>query len=357
MRILFDGLPITGSSLAIVVEHLLRGWRDDAPDDEIHLVLGPGAELTVPEGVTVHRTRFGRSAAFSRVRHQTFTVPRLARRLGVDAVFGVLPTTTQAPLPCPRVIMAYDIRHELRPEQFSRANRLQRRFSYRWGQADGIACISERTRRDLIASRPWLGDRPVTVTPLGGDHIAAWPPRGATDPYALAFGQYGNKNVDLVLDAWATLQHDAGRPAPPPLRIVGLGGGDRPRVAERIAELGLTGVVTALPWLSDEEFRAVFTHASLVVFPSDFEGFGLPAVEAMGLGIPLVITPEPALLEVTAGHATVMDGWDAPALADAVAQAQRRTPDELAAARQHARTFTWERTAAGVRELIERLGA
>jgi glycosyltransferase involved in cell wall biosynthesis len=349
MRVLFDGLPITGSSLAIVVQHLLAGWREFQPDDELHIVLGPGAELSIPEGVTVHPTRFGRSAAFSRVRHQTFTVPRLARRIGADVVFGVLPTTTMAPLPCPRVIMAYDIRHELRPEQFSRANLIQRRFSYRWGQADGIACISGRTRTDLLASRPWLADRPVVVTHLGADHVDSWQRPADAGEYALAFGQYGNKNVDLVLDAWALL-HASGDARP--LRLVGLNGESRQAVTTRVHELGLDGVVAPSPWLSEQDFRHVFAGAGLVVFPSDFEGFGLPAVEAMRLGIPVAITPDPALLEVTSGHAAVMDGWDAPALADAVRRASAFTPADTAAARLHAAPFTWAHTAAGVRQLI-----
>jgi hypothetical protein len=72
----------------------------------------------------------------------------------------------------------------------------------------------------------------------------------------------------------------------------------------------------------------------------------------MRLGIPLVITPEPALLEVTAGHATVIEGHGPSALARAVATARRTTPEALAAARQHAATFTWSHFAADVRTTL-----
>ena len=356
MRILFDGLPITGSSLAIVIEHTLAGWQQLDEHDELHIVLGPDAELTVPESVTIHRVPFGRRAGLSRVRQQNVAVPRLARRLGADVVVGVLPTTTIAPLPCPRVIMAYDIRHELRPHQFSRKTLAMRKVSYGlgWRQADGITCISDRTRQDLLRSRPWLAKRPVRLNLLGADHVDTWPQDAHPEPYAIAFGQYGNKNVDLVLDAWR-LQLDRGPVMP--LVIVGLGNGPRAETQARIDELGLTDVVTPLPWLSDEQFRARFASADLVVFPSDFEGFGLPAVEAMRLGLPLVITPETALLEVTDGHAAVMDGWDAKALADAVDAALARTPEELEAARQHALPFTWRRTASDVRDLLAEVTA
>lgn len=352
MKILIDGLPITGSSLAIVVEHLLAGWQQLSDNDEIHMVLGPNAEIQVPDSVVVHRQEFGRKAALSRVRGQNVTVPRLARQLQADVVLGVLPTTTVVPLPCPLVIMAYDIRHELRPQQFSRKTLAMRKISYGlgWRQADGIACISDRTRQDLLRSRPWLAKRPVRVSLLGADHVDSWPEREAAAPYALAFGQYGNKNVDLVLDGWRQLRD---RGPVMPLVLVGLGSAARVDTQARIDALGLADDVKALPWLSDEDFRSYFASAGLVVFPSDFEGFGLPAVEAMRRSIPLVITPETALLEVTGGLAAVMDGWDAPALADAVEVALASTPEELEKGRQHAEPFTWQRTAQDVRSIMD----
>jgi glycosyltransferase involved in cell wall biosynthesis len=104
--------------------------------------------------------------------------------------------------------------------------------------------------------------------------------------------------------------------------------------------------------LSDEQFRGRFASAAMVVFPSDFEGFGLPAVEAMRLGIPVVVTPDPALLEVTGGHAAVMSGWGPPELADAVRRAQDTTADELAQAREHAAAFTWSRMATRTRAAL-----
>jgi hypothetical protein len=72
----------------------------------------------------------------------------------------------------------------------------------------------------------------------------------------------------------------------------------------------------------------------------------------MRLGIPLVISPDPALLEVTDGNAEVMDRWDAPALADAVSRAWARSPDEIERAKAHAATFTWSQTAARTRTVL-----
>ena len=210
-------------------------------------------------------------------------------------------------------------------------------------------CISQRTRDDLLAGHPFLRSRRVTVAPLGADHVLEWPPRQPGAGYALAFGQWGNKNVDLVLDAWAMLRS---RCDTLPLVVVGLPAKAHADAKVGAAARGLQDLVTVRPWLSALEFQQQFTSASLVVFPSDFEGFGLPAVEAMRLGIPVVVTPDPALLEVTGGRATVMDGWDAAALSRAVPQALQTSAEQLRAGVEHASTFTWRRTAADVRDAL-----
>ncbi|MCW3014745.1 MAG: hypothetical protein JWO02_1837 [Solirubrobacterales bacterium] len=357
MRIVIDGLPIRGMSVAVVVEHLLHGWMQLDTDDELHLVLGPDAELVVPPGVTVHRVDIGRRHYLGRLRAQATVVPRLCRDLSADVMLGVLPSTTINPLRCPRAVIAWDLRHELRPAQFGARARLLRRVSYNIGfrQADAIVTISERTRDDLLASRPWLAKRIVRAAQLGGDHVDTWPAPRPEPRYAITFGQWGNKNVDLVIDAWAAL-HARGEALP--LTVVGLGEQPRRELQLRLEALGLDELVRPLPWLSDTEFRERFTSAAIVVFPSDFEGFGLPAVEAMRLGIPVVVTPEPALLEVTGGRAVVMRGWDADALVDAVLAASRLSPERLAAAQEHASGFTWARTAEHTRSaLAEAIGA
>jgi glycosyltransferase involved in cell wall biosynthesis len=134
--------------------------------------------------------------------------------------------------------------------------------------------------------------------------------------------------------------------------VVGRPEADRATVLSKVDGLGLADVVTVLPWLDAAPFQEQFTSANLVVFPSDFEGFGLPAAEAMRLGIPLVVTPDPALLEVTGGVTTVMDGWDAEALARAVPRALQMGPEQASRARARAAEFTWRHTAAEVRAAL-----
>jgi glycosyltransferase involved in cell wall biosynthesis len=355
MRVVIDAVPITGASTAILTEHLLNAWAALGSDDELHVVIGPRAPFDLPPNITVHRVQDGRIPLVGRLWAQSVTLPRICRRIKPDIVLGLIASTTIAPLPCPRAILAYDMRHELRPEQFAGRTLLAKRVSYWLGyrQARAIACISERTRYDLMATHPELEKKIVSVMHLGADHTATWPNRDADEVknYAIAFGQYSNKNVDLVLEGWQLLRE---RGDALPLSICGLPAGDRETVTARVAELGLSDLVTTLPWLPAPEFQAHFAAADVVVFPSDFEGFGLPAVEAMALGIPLVISPDAALLEVTGGHAVTLPGFGASALAEAVVTARALTPKALEHAKAHAATFTWDHSARTLRAILER---
>lgn len=358
MRIVVDGLPIRSSSLAIVVEQLLAGWQRLNHDDAIHLVVGPDADLAVPQKVTVHRLAFAQRSTLSRLLAQNIELPKLCRTLEADILLAALPTTAVCPLPCPRAVIVHDLRHELRPAQFSAKARMLRRIGYGVGlrQAEAVICVSERTRNDLLRSRPWMRGRVVRVALHGSDHVLSWRRQaGNRQPFALAFGQYENKNVDLVVDAWSILKH---RDVDLPLVLVGLPVASRRCVEERVAELELKGSVTTLPWLTTAEFHELFLSARMVVLPSDLEGFGLPAIEAMRLGIPVVVSADPALLEVTGGHATVVDGQGPAALADAVMAASSASRERVEAARAHAETFTWERSARTVRlallEIVDR---
>jgi glycosyltransferase involved in cell wall biosynthesis len=255
---------------------------------------------------------------------------------------------------CPKVITVHDLRHELMPEQFSRARRLIRRVSYDIGyrQAAGVICISERTRGDLLRSRPRLAEKPVFTIPWAADHVDGWraPDRAPhEEPYALAFGHFPNKAVERVIEAWRLLRQ---RGEARPLVIAGLPGSEREGTLERIGAAGLEGLVTPLPWLERDEFRALFASAGLIVFPSDFEGFGLPAVEAMRLGIPLVISADEALLEATGGHATVAAETDPGSLAEAVSAAWAMSSDALDRARAHVDRYGWAEVARETRAAL-----
>jgi glycosyltransferase involved in cell wall biosynthesis len=214
--------------------------------------------------------------------------------------------------------------------------------------------VSQRTLDDLHAQRPRTRSAPATVVHHGADHALAWPRPAAPGDYAVAQGQHSNKNVELVIDAWALLA--ANGTAVPRLRVLGLPAERRAVLAATVQERGLDGLVQLSPFLPDAQFRAVMAGARLLVFPSDFEGFGLPVLEAMLLGIPVVVGPDPAVLEIAGGHARVLSGWSAAALAQAVDGALTTEAAALDEARRHAATFTWQRTAEQTRTAVAAAG-
>jgi glycosyltransferase involved in cell wall biosynthesis len=342
MRLVVDAVAIEPGSAAIIIGNLLIGWAAAAPDDELIVLVADEPRLPLPGSAKVE------SLGGPRVWAQSVGVRRAARRLRADAVFGGVTSSVLLGAPCPYGVILYDLRHEVRPAQFPMSRRLARRLLYGWSfhRADAVICISERTRRDLLARRPHLAPK-AHVALLGADHAPRRQPENDGQPaYVLAFGHFPNKNVDGVLRAWQLHTGDQ------LLRICGLSAAARADAERLVSELGIAERVELLPWLSDEQFQAVFAGASGVLFPSDFEGFGLPAIEALRLGTPLVISPDPALLEVTAGHAVVTADEGPQGLAAAIERALELTPDQLAAGAEHAREFTWERMARAVRAAL-----
>jgi glycosyltransferase involved in cell wall biosynthesis len=349
-----DAIPVVPfGGYAVALENLLGAWELAEGGDEVHVLLSEGADLPLPSSMHIHRFHVGPPTVARRIAVQSRGARKVCRTVGADVLLGALPTTAVTDVGCPKVITVYDLRHELLPDQFTRGRRLLRRLSYGIGyrQAAGIICISERTRRDLLRSRPWLNAKPVRSILFAADHVDDWPrsepPR--QEQYALAFGHFPNKAVERVIDAWRSLKAGGDAPA---LAIAGVPASVRDEIAGRIRGAGLTETVTLLPWLEPDRFEGWFASASLIVFPSDFEGFGLPAIEAMRLGIPLVISSDEALLEVTGGNATIVEGTDPESLAEAVSEALATDEVEIQRARAHVSGRTWADVARETRTFL-----
>jgi glycosyltransferase involved in cell wall biosynthesis len=356
MHLVIDAVVVSRGSSAVVIEHLLRGWRREFPTDRLTLLSSAeGPAFPVPEGVAVETLRAPRAMGrLGGLWLRTVGVRRATRQLRADAALSGVPASGLAGTGCVRGLILYDLRHELRPEQFSRATRLARAVSWRWSMShvDGIYTISHRTLDDLRTLHPRLARRGVAA-PLGSEHAAAWRPAQPADGrYAIAFGHFANKNVPAVLEGWAAFcrDHPDWR-----LRLVGMGAADRASATAQVDTLGIGTQVELMPWLDDGAFAACFAGASLVVFPSDFEGFGLPAVEAMLLGIPVVVSSDAALREVTGGYAAVARSVGADDLRAAMEEAIAQTDEQREAGRRFAEGQTWTGMARTIRtSLVER---
>jgi glycosyltransferase involved in cell wall biosynthesis len=243
------------------------------------------------------------------------------------------------------VTTVYDFTWEVFPELFGDVTRdlgVKREFL---DACDVLVCISEATRRDLHRFHPEL-DKPVLVTPLAvADAFRTAvdrPVKGLPERYLLHVGnRHRHKNVDLVHRAFRELAA-----TDPDLHLV-LCGQALPEEAALIAEIGVperTHVVR----LSDADLPSAYRRAQAFVFPSRYEGFGLPLLEAMAAGCPSLISTTPALTEVGGEDVDAVDPDD---VDGAVAALQRllgdaaHTAARREAGRRRAGEFTWRRTA------------
>lgn len=337
-----------------MIRNLLAAWSWIAPHDEIVVLVDSPTGYSLPDTVQVKPVVAKQASIVVRLWAHSVSVRRACNQLQADALLSAVTANGFCGASCPHAVMLLDLRHELRPSQFSAWRRLGRRLLYgsSFRRATAILCISERTRRDLLRRRPELAYKSY-VTLLGADHAACWRAgRGDRRRYALAFGHSVNKNVDRLLHAWRSYTASHGSLT---LCVCGLSDQTRAAAHQLVSELHLEASVELLPWQDDEGFQKLFAGAAVVVFPSDFEGFGLPALEALLLGVPVVISSDPALLEVSAGHAVVADDDSPEALAAAVERALKLTNEQIAAGRAHARRFTWQRTARQTRAIIARM--
>jgi glycosyltransferase involved in cell wall biosynthesis len=166
-----------------------------------------------------------------------------------------------------------------------------------------------------IRARYGLGDGPVLVYPA------------ITHPH---------KNHAVLLDAMARWWTD------PDLRLVLLGGrgGADEVVDRRIAELGLSNRVVRPGRVPADDRDAIIGLADVLLFPSRYEGFGAPLVEAMALDTPIVAGDHPAIVEVVGDAAIVVPPDDAEAWGAALAEARRRRDELVAAGRRRCESFT-----------------
>src|SRR5262249_15245589 len=153
-----------------------------------------------------------------------------------------------------------------------------------------------------------------------------------------------HKNLIALIGAVARIPADA-RPL---LLLPGYPTWHERALRERVAELGLGADVRLLGWLSGTELEGVWAIASAFVFPSLYEGFGLPVLEAMARGVPVACSSASSLPEVAGEAALYFDPGDEQAIADALGRLLTDAPlrERLRAlGRERARQFTWERSA------------
>ena len=181
------------------------------------------------------------------------------------------------------------------------------------------------------------------------------PPGNPGGRYILFLGTLEpRKNVAGLLEAYAALS--TRRPDTPPLVLAGRAAEGADRWLEAIARPPLAGRVEYRGYVKDGDRRALYAGARALVLPSFEEGFGLPVVEAMTLGIPVVASNRGALPEVSGGAALLIDPDDRGTISHAMeqvlfdAELARRLGER---GLHRARAFTWDRTAELARDAYQ----
>jgi alpha-1,3-rhamnosyl/mannosyltransferase len=182
-----------------------------------------------------------------------------------------------------------------------------------------VLAVSERTKRDAVELYG-LAPEKITVTPHGVDP-AFGPGDGARPGYLLFVGAVQARKDPLAALAAA---HAAGLP------LVVVGPEKEPALARELR----AGGADLRGWLEKDELAELYRGAEALLLPSRFEGFGIPVLEAMASGTPVVVSDDPALLEVTGDAA-------APSVEDALSHRERYRALGL----DRAKGFSWEETA------------
>jgi glycosyltransferase involved in cell wall biosynthesis len=237
----------------------------------------------------------------------------------------------------PTVLTVHDLAILRAPEVFPRWHRLYGRLGLQrvLRAASAIVAVSEFSRDETIEL---VGIPPERIRVIAHGIDSVFIPDGprADGDYVLAVATLEpRKNLRRAVEA--------AREAGVELRVVG---------ARGWGGVEVDGWVGEIP---DAELAALYRGAACVVYPSLYEGFGLPVLEAMACGTPVVTSAATAMEEVAGGAAVLVDPLDVASIADGMREAARRRDELVAAGLARASGFTWKRTADAMVELWSEL--
>lgn len=356
LRIALDGTPLLGVRTGIgrYVEHLvteLAGLSGVHVRVAAFSVRGRAVLRTLPPAVrAVHRPVPARLLQRAWLRADRPAAEWFTGR--ADVVHG-----TNFVLPPPRraagVVTVHDLAFLHHPQLVDDASLRYRELVPRAVRRAAVVLAPSRAVAGELAEAYGVTEDRLRVTPLGVDPSwyadAPARPAGMPGEYILAVGTHEpRKGLSVLLAAYRALLADV--PGVPPLVLAGAAGWgpqlDTSGLRERVILPGYVDATT---------LRGLVAGAAVLAFPSRYEGFGLPPLEALAAGTPVVASDLPVLREVLGDHARFAAPGDAGALAAALRDTLERPPSAecRAAGRDHAATFTWRRCAGLTADVYE----
>jgi glycosyltransferase involved in cell wall biosynthesis len=284
-------------------------------------------------------------------------LPRTAARARVDLIHA--PAYT-APFwaGVPVVLTIHDVSYEIHPEWYPYRRDWLRRYFYRRSakSATRVLTVSSFSASEITAAYGIPPSR-ITVTPLGvhGAFSAGDPdvprdlPANVIEPFLLHVGDiHERRNLPVVVDALLEARRHFGASAATSLVLAGVDRGITDGLCAMAAEAGSPDAVVALGPVSEDRVHALYRGAVALVYPSLYEGFGLPLIEAMASGTPVLASHAASIPEVLGGAGVLLDPRDVSAWRDAIVRIMNDETlrrDLRARGLARAATYSWQRTA------------
>jgi len=278
-----------------------------------------------------------------------FGLKKACRQAGVDVLFSPSHLFPMLAPACPVVCTI----HDLNFKHFSQGKKkdLYKSVMYKWmvAKATRLITISEFTRQDVYASFPKaLGKTDMIHN--GVTTFAEVTEEAPDQPYILAIGHHPHKRPEFAIEILGEVYQI--RPQSNlRLKICGLPKARIEELQDVVADAGLEGKVDLFPYVPDSQLAELYQHAIALVFPSTFEGFGLPVLEAMSHGTPVIALNSTSLPEVMGDAGILLDDTEAIRWAVEVLhlQSDRERWQELwTRGKIQAALFSWDRCASRV---------
>ncbi len=298
---------------------------------------------------------------------ENWTLRRHLEQHGVDVLFN--PGNYAVPLikSVPQVVTIHDLQHVVAPQNFTSRKRLQRSLLYRASlpRAAHVIAISDATRKD-IETRFGLSPKQITTIHLGWNPNVAPSEQSVESTLArhrlkrpffyYAADDLSHKNHSTLIEAYSRLfDHQ-----PPPFDIVLTGKRAPDDRIGRLITAEMSEYVRDLGFVERSEVFDLISAATVVVFPSTFEGFGLPLLEAMQCGTPVIASGTTAIPEVVGDAGLLLDPNSPDSWSEAMIEVfgNRALREELTARGfENLKLFDWDQCARQTYEVLRRAAA